>query len=74
MKIITWDPEKNERLKRDRHVSFEDVLFRIEAGAILDIFDHPNQERYRGQKIYALSIEEYVYLGPLCRIGGRDFS
>jgi uncharacterized DUF497 family protein len=64
MKIFAWDPEKNEQLKRERHISFEEVLFHIEAGDILDIFDHPNQERYPGQKIYAVVIEEYVYLVP----------
>ena len=64
MKIIVWDPEKNERLKKDRGISFEDVLFHVEAGDVLDIFDNPNQERYSGQKIYAIAIEEYVYLVP----------
>ena len=64
MKIITWDPGKNERLKVEREVSFEDVLFHLEAGDVMDIFDHPNQERYGGQKIYVIAIEEYVYLVP----------
>jgi uncharacterized DUF497 family protein len=64
VKVITWDPEKNERLKSERGVSFEDVLFHIETGDVLEIFDHPNQERYPGQKIYAVTIEEYVYLVP----------
>lgn len=64
MKVIIWDPKKNERLKKERDVSFEDVLFHIGAGDVLDIFDHPNQERYAGQKIYAIAIEEYVYLVP----------
>jgi uncharacterized DUF497 family protein len=64
MKIITWDPRKNERLKKERDVSFDDVLFHVSAGDVIDIFEHPNQERYPGQKIYAIAIEEYVYLVP----------
>lgn len=60
MKVITWDPAKNEYLKNERGVSFEDVLFHMDAGDVLDVFDHPNQERYPGQKIYAKAIEEYV--------------
>ena len=64
MKIITWDPKKNERLKKERGISFDDVLFHVSAGDVLDIFEHPNQERYPGQKIYAIAIEEYVYLVP----------
>lgn len=62
MKVFTWEPEKNERLKKERGVSFEDVLFHVESGDVLDIFEHPNQERYPGQKIYVVAIEEYVYL------------
>jgi uncharacterized DUF497 family protein len=64
MKIITWEPKKNERLKKERGVSFDDVLFHVSAGDVLEIFEHPNQERYPGQKIYAIAIEDYVYLVP----------
>jgi len=64
MKIITWDPKKNDHLKRQRGVSFEEVLLHVLVDDVLDIFDHPNQERYPGQKIYAIDIEEYVYLVP----------
>lgn len=64
MKPISWNAEKNALLKAERGVSFEDVVFHIMAGDILDTFDHPNQKRYRGQQIHAIVIEEYVYLVP----------
>lgn len=64
MKIITWDPQKNEQLKKQRGISFDEVLFHVSAGDVLEIFEHPNQERYPGQKIYAIALEEYVYLVP----------
>lgn len=64
MKPITWNSEKNAILKTDRGVSFEDVVFHIMAGDILDTFDHPNQKRYPGQQIHVIAIEEYVYLVP----------
>jgi uncharacterized DUF497 family protein len=64
MKVFTWEPEKNERLKKERGLSFEDVLFHVESGDVLDLFEHPNQKRYPGQKIYVVAIEEYVYLVP----------
>lgn len=64
MKYLTWSPEKNESLKQERHVSFEDVLFHIAAGDVLDIVEHPNQVRYPGQQIYVVDIEGYVYLVP----------
>ena len=34
------------------------------SGDVLDTFDHPNQERYRGQQIHIIAIEDYVYLVP----------
>jgi hypothetical protein len=34
------------------------------AGDILDTVDHPNQERYTGQQIHVIAVEEYVYLVP----------
>jgi uncharacterized DUF497 family protein len=64
MKTFAWSPDKNERLRKERGISFEDVLFHLESGDVLDIFDHPNQERYPGQRIYAVAIEDYVYLVP----------
>jgi len=64
MKIFSWSDEKNERLKRDRKVSFEAVLFHIERGDLLDIVAHPNQEKYGGQKMFVVNIENYVYLVP----------
>jgi hypothetical protein len=64
MKPISWNPEKNALLKARRGVSFEEVVFHIMAGDILDTFDHPNPERYPGQKIHVVAIEGYVYLVP----------
>jgi hypothetical protein len=64
MKPISWNPAKNALLKAQRGVSFEDVVFHIRAGDILDTIDHPNQDRYPGQKIHVISIEEYIYLVP----------
>ena len=64
MKPISWNAEKNALLKAERGVSFEDVVFHIMAGDILDTVDHLNQERYPGQQIHVIAIEEYVYLVP----------
>ena len=64
MKHYAWDPDKNERLKRERGVSFEDVVFHIDAGDEVDLFDHPNQVRYPGQQISVVLIEGYAYLVP----------
>ena len=64
MKAITWDYKKNDLLKSQRCISFEDVVFHILSGDILETIDHPNQERYPGQQIHIIAIENYVYLVP----------
>ena len=64
MKYFTWDNEKNEKLKRERGISFEEIVFHIERGDILDILEHPNQEKYQGQRIFVMRIEGYAYLAP----------
>ena len=64
MKTISWNPEKNALLKADRNVSFEDVVFHIMAGDILDTIEHTNQLRYPDQQIHVIVIEGYVYLVP----------
>ena len=64
MKYYTWNPEKNNLLKKERGISFEDVVFHIGAGDVVDIFEHPNQERYPGQRIMVVIVEGYAYLVP----------
>jgi uncharacterized DUF497 family protein len=64
MKPISWNSDKNVRLKAERGVCFEDVVFHIMAENILDTIDHPNQDRYPRQKIHVVAIEDYAYLVP----------
>jgi uncharacterized DUF497 family protein len=64
MKYFSWNEEKNELLKEERQISFEDVVFYIAQGFLLDILEHPNQEKYQGQKIFVVQIDEYAYLVP----------
>ena len=64
MKPILWSAEKNALLRAERGVSFGDVVFHIVSGDVLNTFDHSNQERYRGQQIHIIAIEDYVSLVP----------
>ena len=73
MKTFAWNPEKNELLKLTRGIGFEDVVFSIETGRVLEVFDHPNQTRYPGQMIYAIEIEDCVYLVPFVETADEVF-
>ena len=64
VKHFDWNPAKNARLKRERGISFEEVVFHIEKGDEIDVLDHPNQEQYPGQKISVVIVVDYVYLVP----------
>jgi len=64
MKYFSWNEDKNELLKSERQVSFEDIVFCIEKGFLLDVLEHPNQQKYKGQKIFVVQVDDYVYLAP----------
>ena len=64
MKYFDWDDAKNAKLRADRGVGFEEIVFHIERGDLLDILEHPNPDRYTGQRIFVVQREDYVYLVP----------
>jgi uncharacterized DUF497 family protein len=45
VKYFAWDDAKNAKLKADRGIGFEDVVFHIERGDLLEILEHPNPDR-----------------------------
>ena len=59
-----WNPKKNEWLKKERKISFEEVVFHLSQGDVWKVADHPDQKNYPGQKIYFVMIEDYIYLVP----------
>jgi len=63
-KIFNWNSDKNQQLINERDVSFEDIVLNIHLGNELDIYEHPNKERYPNQKISVIRVEDYVYLVP----------
>jgi predicted DNA binding CopG/RHH family protein/uncharacterized DUF497 family protein len=64
VKYFDWDDAKNAKLRKERGIGFEDVVFHIERGDLLDILEHPNPDRYASQRIFVVRREEYVYLMP----------
>lgn len=64
MKSINWNLDKNQQLADERGISFEDVVVYIQQEEMLDIVEHPNQEKYPNQRMFVLDIDDYVYLVP----------
>lgn len=73
MHEFDWDDEKNAFLEKTRGISFEDVVFHIQNGDVLDIVRHPNESRYPNQRIIVLNVEGYVYLVPYVKQKGTRF-
>ena len=60
MKPFRWDPEKNDQLKQERGVSFEQVAVAVETGNLLQIAPHQNPAKYPRQKIMIVKIDDYA--------------
>jgi len=71
VKYFDWNEEKNIKLKNERDISFEDVLFAIESDQILDIVE--NTKKYPNQKIFVVNIDNYAYLIPFVEDNDKIF-
>lgn len=65
--MIGYGKEKDELLKQTRGIGFEEIIMAINAGKILDVYDHPDHLTYPKQKIYVVEALGYVYLVPFIR-------
>ena len=63
-KLINWNKEKNEWLKQNRNICFDDILFYIDNDLVIDDIEHPNKVKFSNQKIMVIDINEYIYLVP----------
>jgi len=73
MNLFRWDNEKNEMLRKNRGVCFEQVVILMGRGDVLDTIEHPKQDRYPGQKIAIVQIDDYAYLVPYVEKGEELF-
>jgi uncharacterized DUF497 family protein len=64
VKYFDWNKEKNEWLKEERGVCFDDVLNILENEEYLDIVEHHNKKIYPNQKYFIVLLDNYVYLIP----------
>jgi uncharacterized DUF497 family protein len=73
MNVFQWDNKKNDWLKKNRGVSFEQVVILMERKDVIEIIEHPNQDRYPKQRIAIIRIDDYVYLVPYVQESGTIF-
>lgn len=63
-KPFEWNREKNQILKTQRGIAFEDVVTAIEEQRVLNRINHPNPKKYPRQKILIIETDGYAYLIP----------
>lgn len=64
MKLFEWDNDKNEKIKKDRGLSFEEIVFYISNDFVLDIVSHSNIRKYPNQRMFIVNVDNYAYLVP----------
>lgn len=64
MKPFKFNKEKNEKLKKDRGISFDDIINAINSNKLLETISHPNTKKYPHQKMYVVKIGDYIFLVP----------
>ena len=64
MKQYDWNQEKNEWLRSERGITFENIIYHLDHGGLLDAIEHPNQNLYPNQRIFIVNVEGYVHLVP----------
>ena len=70
---IDWNEDKNNKLKQDRGIGFEDVVLAMSEKRILADIPHYNQKKYKKQKILILEINNYAYVVPYVIEGEKMF-
>jgi len=64
MKLINWNTQKNQWLKENRKICFEDILYYLNNNFLINDTEHPNKKKYPGQRIMVFEIKDYIYLVP----------
>ena len=64
MTKFDWNNKKNEWLKHERNITFEDIIYHLTHDGLLDTISHPNQKEYPNQRIFIVNIEGYAHIVP----------
>jgi len=68
-----WSPEKNEWLKKERNISFEEIALLLSNGRVWKHAEHPNAQKYPNQYVFFVEINEYIYFVPYVMDGDTIF-
>ena len=63
-KVFNWNPDNNQLLIFYTGISFERIVFEINCGNELAVLEQPNQDKYPGQRISMVQVDDHVYAVP----------
>lgn len=72
-KSYNWNTEKNQVLIEERGISFERIVFEISMGNEVAVVMHPNQDKYPGQMISMIEVDDYIFLVPFIETESEIF-
>lgn len=64
VKLIKWNEDKNQLLKDERGISFEDIELAVSESRVVKVDVHYNQDKYSNQKVLYALIRDYIYVVP----------
>jgi uncharacterized DUF497 family protein len=59
-----WSEQKNRQLKKQREISFEEIVLCIQEGRIVTVLEHPNRNKYPNQQLYLIDYRKQIYVVP----------
>lgn len=63
VKYIEWNWEKNEKLKKERGIGFEEIVLKIFNEEVLDDIENPSQN-FPKQRVFVVSVGNYIFYIP----------
>jgi hypothetical protein len=67
-----FSEEKNAILKKERGISFDEIIFLIENDCLVDVIK-PKNEQYKHQQMFVINVNGYIYCVPFVKNGNEIF-
>lgn len=73
MKYYDWNIQKNEKLQKERKISFEEVILAMQRGGLLYAGKNPNKNKYPNQSIFIVKMKDYCFTVPFVEDNEKCF-
>ena len=72
MEYFDWNEIKNNKLKKEREIGFEQAVEAITSDNLIKVEKNPSK-KYPNQHIYIININNYCYLVPFVKDDSKVF-